>query len=135
MDHKTAFDRMSRVIDEFRLLYPDIPLQTIQTFLAVAVNPGIGSSELMKIIAVSQSAVSRHLSNLTEWSWRREPGLNLIELVEEPGERGRKVAFLTPKGRTFAIKLLRIMYPDLDVSNIEFQDAKSFVKAARYGAR
>lgn len=135
MHYKTGFDRMARVIDEFRLLYPDIPLPTIQAFIVIAMNPGISSNELMKMISVSQSAVSRHLSNLTEWSWRKAPGMNLIDLVEEPGARGAKVPFLNAKGRTFAVKLMRILYPEIEVDQKDFEDAKSFIKAVRSGAR
>jgi DNA-binding MarR family transcriptional regulator len=48
---------------------------------------------------MSQSLCSRTVAALSKWQRRGTPGLDLIEAIEDPRERRRKIMYLTPKGR------------------------------------
>jgi DNA-binding MarR family transcriptional regulator len=48
---------------------------------------------------MSQSLCSRTVAALSKWQRRGTPGLDLIEAIEDPRERRRKIMYLSPKGR------------------------------------
>lgn len=81
-------------------------MQTAQVFLAIAIQPGITSKDLVKAVGISQSSVSRNTAALGEWHRLDKPGLNLIETRPDPRERRRKVHYLTPKGHAVAKRVL-----------------------------
>lgn len=62
----------------------------------------------------------------------RKPGLDLIEVLEDPMDRRGKIAFLTPKGRTLACVLLRILDPESQVDPSAFMSVKEYLST---GAR
>ena len=51
------------------------------------------------MVLMSQSLCSRTVAALSKWQRRGTPGLDLIEAIEDPRERRRKIMYLTPKGR------------------------------------
>lgn len=81
-------------------------MQTAQVFIAIAMTPGITSQKIAQAVGLSQSSVSRNTAALGEWHRLGKPGHNLIEAVEDPRERRRKIHFLTAKGRTVAAKVI-----------------------------
>lgn len=48
---------------------------------------------------LSPMVCSRTVAALSKWQRRGTRGLDLIEAIEEPRERRRKIMYLTPKGR------------------------------------
>ena len=50
------------------------------------------------MVFMSQSLCSRTVAALSKWQRRGTPGLDLIEAIEDPRERRRKIMYLTPKG-------------------------------------
>lgn len=77
-----------------------VTAQMVHVLLAVARQPGITAQELVTETGLSLSSVSRNLLSLGEWHRFGKPGLNLVESVEDPYERRRKISFLTIRGRT-----------------------------------
>jgi hypothetical protein len=51
------------------------------------------------MVFMSQSLCSRTVAALSKWQRRGTPGLDLIEAIEVPRERRRKIMYLTPKER------------------------------------
>lgn len=136
MSSNNQLRALTRAMSEFRKLYADIPVTTVEVFLAVAVNSGISSKDLRDRVGASQSAVSRHLALLGEYSWRGGEGMDLIEIVEDPEDRRSKLAFLKPKGQTLAIRLSAILDPQGDDPQpSDFLSAADHVKNVRGGAR
>ena len=131
-DHITALSRMATVVSEFRTIYPEVTASTVEVFLAVAVTPAQTSADLVKRIGVSQSAVSRHLSILGEYSWRGGEGLDLITLVDDPRDRRGKLAFLSLKGRQMAVRLARILDPEVIATPADFPEPKAYVRSMRF---
>ena len=129
-----SIKRMTKALNVFRALYADIPTTTVDVFLQVAIRPGISSKELLDRVGASQSAISRHLAMLGDYSWRGNEGLGLVDLIEDPTNRRTKVAFLKPKGQALAAKLVAILDPDGD-SPEGYETADEYVKRVRGGAR
>jgi DNA-binding MarR family transcriptional regulator len=59
----------------------------------------IPAGDLSRMVVMSQSLCSRTVAALSKWQRRGTPGLDLIEAIEDPRERRRKIMYLTPKGR------------------------------------
>jgi DNA-binding MarR family transcriptional regulator len=128
--------RMIAAVDELRSIYPDVPATTITAFLVIATTPGISSQHLKARLGVSQSATSRHLALLSEFSWNNQPGLNLVDSIEDPEDRRNKIAFLTAKGRGVATKLASVLRPDLVAPDPSlFPTAQDHIRRYRSGAR
>lgn len=96
----TAF----RLIQEFRKLDDDITTLMASLFLRVVLNAkdGITMKQLGEQEGVSQASVSRNIAALSKWHRLHRPGLDLVEAMEDPLERRRKIVKLTPKGRRVA---------------------------------
>lgn len=103
-----------------------MPAQMAQCLLCVALRPGLTMQELGDMVGISQSSCSRNIAALGEWHRFGKPGLNLVEAVEDPRERRRKVAFLTPKGRQRIGKVLGAVTGE--VINFEAPTAKSALR-------
>ena len=101
--------RLMAVVEIARAEDPVMPIQMLQTFLAVARQPGITMYQLGEILKTSQASCSRNVAALGKWHKLGEPGLDLVEGVEDPVERRRKIIFLTPKGRARVQEVLSAM--------------------------
>lgn len=99
-------DALKRLAEEFET--GDAPLTQAIVFLTIASagDEGISMRDLAKAAGVSTSAVSRHVSTLGEWSWRKRPGLKLVEQRVDYEDRRNKPVHLTPKGRRVLEKVL-----------------------------
>jgi DNA-binding MarR family transcriptional regulator len=124
--------RLMAIIEIARAEDPVMPTQMLQTFLAVARQPGINMQQLGEILKTSQASCSRNVAALGKWHKLGEPGLDLIEAVEDPIERRRKIMFLTPKGRAHVQEILSVM-TGKPVTDFETKDSRSleFVANAR----
>ncbi|QQP89560.1 winged helix-turn-helix transcriptional regulator [Skermanella rosea] len=109
---------LMRVLEEFRKLDPDLPIQYALSFLTLAENEGISMRELAERLGIAQSSASRNVAALSKWHSFGKPGLDLVQAEEDPRERRRKIISLTPKGHAL-IATLR------DLMNRETRRAKS----------
>lgn len=116
--------RLMAVIEIARADDPVMPIQMLQTFLAIAVQPGISMQQLGEILKTSQASCSRNVAALGKWHKFGEPGHDLVEAVEDPVERRRKIMFLTPKGRARAQEILSAMTGQ-PVRDFETKDSRS----------
>lgn len=94
-----------RLIEEFRKLGPQSPVQHMQVFCEVARKPGITQEDLRERVGISQSSVSRALAGLSKTDRHSKPGLNLIVAKENPYDRRCKVIHLTHRGKLVARSL------------------------------
>jgi DNA-binding MarR family transcriptional regulator len=117
--------RLMAIIEIARADDPVMPIQMLQTFLAVAKQPGISMQQLGEILRTSQASCSRNVAALGKWHKFGEPGLNLVEAVEDPTERRRKIMFLTPKGRARVQEILSAM-TGKPVTDFEAKDSQQF---------
>lgn len=103
----TGLDGLVRVLEAFRELDPDLPIQYAVSFLTIARadDGGISVGELAKRLGIAQSSASRNIAALSAWHSFGKPGLDLVESREDPRERRRKIVTLTPKGAALALRL------------------------------
>jgi len=92
---------VTRVLEAFRTLDPDLPIQYALSFMTIAQNEGISIGELADRLGIAQSSASRNVAALSRWHSFGKAGLDLVSAQEDPRERRRKVVALTDKGRAF----------------------------------
>lgn len=113
-------------VQTMRGVEQQMPAQMIATFLTVAIQPGITMSELAQRLGLAQSSCSRNVAALGEWHRFGKAGYNLVEAIEDPRERRRKIMFLTIKGRNIAAQLLSAT-TGKDVGDFESPTAKEYL--------
>ncbi|WP_142850667.1 MarR family winged helix-turn-helix transcriptional regulator [Telmatospirillum sp. J64-1] len=85
------------VLEEFRKLDPELPIQIALILLLIAEKPGISNRELVQLTGLGKSSVARNVAILS-----KEHGkFGLVTYYEDPEDRRNKVAKLTPEGQRF----------------------------------
>jgi DNA-binding MarR family transcriptional regulator len=97
--------RMYEAVQMFRELDSEIQAQAMSLFLCVAENPGITMQKAAKLLAVSQSSISRNAMLLSRLRRDRKPGLELLETRDNPDNLREKMMELTPKGKRLASQI------------------------------
>lgn len=99
-----------QLLNEFRKLDPEMPIQVATVFLEVANNgEPILMTDLGDRVGIAQSSVSRNVAALSKVNRFHQPGFDLLEAREDPMERRRKLVDLTVKGRRVATSLAEIL--------------------------
>lgn len=93
-----ALHRLSLILDEFRKVYPEMPMQMAASLITVAVNPGLTVTEVAKLAGNTLSSTSRHMEVLGPYNEVKKMGLGIIEYSYDAADRRRKVVVLTPAG-------------------------------------
>lgn len=101
-----------RFVEEFRKMDPEMQMQTAAVFLTVVIEPGITMRRMGDKLGLSQASCSRNVTSLSKWRKENIPGHDLVEAVEDPSERRRKIVHLTPKGKRVAESISTIIGGD-----------------------
>jgi DNA-binding MarR family transcriptional regulator len=102
--------KLSSVLCAVRVVADTIPVQELACFLEVAARPGaISIMDVSKHLGISQSSASRNISALSDWHYKKKPGLGLVETVVDPMEMRRKNVILTPKGKRLIEEITNIL--------------------------
>lgn len=102
---------VTRVLEAFRTLDPDLPIQYALSLMTIAQNEGISIGELAERLGIAQSSASRNVAALSRWHSFGKAGLDLVCAQEDPRERRRKIVTLTDRGRAFLDDLRAIVGP------------------------
>jgi len=100
-----------QVLEAFRKLDPDLPIQYALSFMTIAQSEGISIGELAERLGIAQSSASRNVAALSRWHSFGKAGLDLVQAQEDPRERRRKIVTLTDTGRAFLDGLRVIVNP------------------------
>lgn len=103
---------IEEILKRFRDFDQEMQMQTAQTFIAVAMHPGINMTELSEKAGISQASCSRNVSALSRVHRLNKPGMDLVVATEDPMERRRKIVRLTPKGQRLAEALTELINKD-----------------------
>jgi len=109
--HRDEVATVVHVLEAFRTLDPDLPIQYALSFMTIAQSEGISIGELAERLGIAQSSASRNVAALSRWHSFGKAGLDLVQAQEDPRERRRKIVTLTDKGRAFLEDLRAIVNP------------------------
>ncbi len=99
-----------QVLNEFRKIDPEMPIQVATVFLEVANNNGaIAMTDLGERVGIAQSSVSRNVAALGKVNRFHQPGHDLLEAKEDPMERRRKLVDLTMKGKRVVQTIVEVI--------------------------
>lgn len=107
LEDKRALRRLIQFIKEVRAVAPDMPAQTIETLLTIAVYPNLSMNELIKKTGLSQSSCSRNVAYLSPLHRAGKQGIDLVKAYEDPEDRRRKLVMLSEKGQQLTLTLAR----------------------------
>src|SRR4051794_1064381 len=96
------------LVDVFRDLRPEMPIQMAAIFLGIALRPGITQAELATLVGIGQSSVSRNITAMSTVTRQGKPGLNLVVQRHDPIDGRAYEHHLTKDGRALADRLLTL---------------------------
>ncbi len=98
-----------KVIEEFRKIDPEMPIQQAAAFLYIVLHEGCTMKGVAGGLGMTQGSSSRNVAALSEWHRLKRPGAGLVEANADPYEMRRKVITLLPKGKRVAESIINIM--------------------------
>jgi DNA-binding MarR family transcriptional regulator len=122
-----------RVLEAFRRFDPDMPIQYALSFLTIAQHEGLSMGELAQRLGIAQSSASRNIAALSRWHSFGKAGHDLVEALEDPRERRRKIVSLTPRGHQLIEALRALVAGEVVDIEIEPDAAVAARPAARAG--
>lgn len=94
------------LVYRLREMSGDMPIAQAYCLLLIALYEGLSLKELAQRADIGMASASRYVSMFSGTARPGEPGLGLVEAVEDPLERRKKIIKLTPKGKTAVSKIL-----------------------------
>ena len=94
--------KLWRIIEEIRKFDSQLEAQAIAVFFYVGVyggKNGIKMQTMIDELDIAQSSISRNCFKLSVFNRHGKTGIGLLETLEDPMERRRKLVRLTAKGR------------------------------------
>ena len=109
-----ALNTLSATLDAFKQFTqePDVQIQTLQTFLVIALGGNPGLNELARRIGLTQAAASRNLRKLCE-APRGQEGYGLITMELDPLDNRRRRVQLTARGHELVRHIEDSMLPPI----------------------
>ena len=104
-DRRGMFNTL-KIIETFRELRPEMPMQLASVFLIIAMKPGISQRDLLRLMDISQGAVSRNVTALTSRNRHGQPGLDLVIQRRDPFDARLTTIHLTTSGEELIKRLL-----------------------------
>lgn len=101
-----------KLVDALRDIYPPMTLEMAGVFLVICYHERVPLTEIAKRLEIHQVAVSRNVADLSHGQYkgpRANKGFGLVQTEEDPQNRVRKIAYLTPKGIDLKQELIRIL--------------------------
>ncbi len=99
-----------KLVDILREIYPPMTLELAGVFLVICYHERVPLPEIAKRLNIHQVNVSRNVADLSQGQYkgpRANKGFGLVQTEEDPENRVRKIAYLTPKGIDLKQKLIR----------------------------
>jgi DNA-binding MarR family transcriptional regulator len=90
----------------FRELHPEMPMQLASVFLIIAMKPGISQRDLLRLVDISQGAISRNVMALTARNRHGNTGLDLVVQRRDPFDARLTTIHLTASGQQLVDRIL-----------------------------
>ena len=104
--------RQMKALDALRSIYPKMTLEMASVFLCVCYHERVPLTEIAKRLSLTTLIVHRQIAALSKAFYkldRYDEGFGLVDTDEDPENRVRKIAYLTPKGIDLKQELIRIL--------------------------
>tara|TARA_R100000935_G_scaffold28256_2_gene48574 strand:- start:1135 stop:1515 length:381 start_codon:yes stop_codon:yes gene_type:complete len=109
-EQRKTLKKLIDVLEQFRTLDPDMPTQTLLSFLYCKVLENEEDFATVRMVAeklrTSSSSASRNILAHTEHNRQLKGGTMLVETFENPLKRNEKVVRYTPKGERMLASIL-----------------------------
>jgi DNA-binding MarR family transcriptional regulator len=96
---RNRFRSIMTIVNTFRDLDTEMPMQQAMVFLWVAMNEGKTQRDMRGTLDIPSSTASRNLAALSDFHRLGKPGLGLVVFVDHPEDRRSKLLYLSKKGR------------------------------------
>lgn len=83
----------------------ELQLQTLRTFMYIAQQGQCTQAELEQHLGMTNASTSRNVSFWTDLRYDKKPGKNMVQRVEDRGDRRQRILVLTSKGKEFFEKI------------------------------
>lgn len=102
--------RLQNALGKIQQALPEIPLQQLMLFLAIAGDEGVTLGELCNKLDMAQSTGSRLIIGMTTRTVKKgRGGYDLVRTHEDPNDTRRKLIWLTPRGRSLVAEMTGII--------------------------
>lgn len=111
MDKKTQENLRTalHLIEAFRSLDENMPIQQAAVFLTIALNEGASQKDIAEIANLGQGSASRNIAAFLSLNRFKRKGHNLLRAESDPMELRIKRHYLSKKGTEFAQNLAQIL--------------------------
>lgn len=108
-EDRKELNRFMLILEQFRQIDAEMPLQQVITLITVALNPGVTVSEIARIAGNTLSSASRHVEALGPYRPAKKKGRELLIDDYDAVDRRAKIIHLTPKGVLVIKSLLNFL--------------------------
>lgn len=99
------FGKLIQLMETLRAIDPEMPAQTVLTFLYIAQEPNISMRDLQAKLGLASSSTSRNVAALSKHHKLGKEGADVVEAYEDPVDRRYKRVRLTGKGTALARRI------------------------------
>lgn len=85
---------------------PELPIQQLHLFLAIAMDEGVGTKDLEQRYGYTNAATSRNVTALYKYPGQGRSGLDWVRWQPSPMDGRKRELFLTDKGKEVIEKVL-----------------------------
>ena len=108
-DDRARLKILARALEPFRTVRNALPLQYVQTLVAVMIEPDMTTNEIAEATGIAPAMVSRQLADCGRVNRYHRPGYGLVETREDPMDRRFHRTNLTATGRAMAGQVINAM--------------------------
>jgi DNA-binding MarR family transcriptional regulator len=101
--------RLIQLMEMLRAIDPEMPAQTVLTFLIIADEPDISMRDLQNRLGLASSSTSRNVAALSKHHRLGKDGADVVEAYEDPADRRYKRVRLTGKGAALTRRISQLV--------------------------
>lgn len=105
---RTALYKLTLIVEEFRKIDPELPMQQALTLLAIAAEPGLTLKDYARQVGVSEAALSRHVQLLGTPGVDPKGKYGMVVAKYDTVDTRRKITLLTDKGHRSVAALIKL---------------------------
>jgi DNA-binding MarR family transcriptional regulator len=110
IEDSATLHKLLQVMEQFRELDPEMPIQRVCYFLWVALHPDCLQADVGTALGISESSRSRNKDILSDFGHGKTKPLGFVKVTEDPSTRKTtNMLSLTEKGRAMCRKIILVL--------------------------